>query len=340
MSLQQVCRFSYDRLVALLTSSIDKIGGEDDQAARLDAQVLSNELIPPNSAGASMATSFGATGMGVFPQPYEPQPGYAPYQPGRSQPSWPAGYFPFLPPPGPTGYFPFFQPYASYGAPFLPPQNSMQARKAFPSGSDVVDGVLNLSSGRVNPSYAKHLRESNALVNVDKLLEFLQLKQLDSGEVVTLDLSTNELPDEDLEFIAPIVQHLQCNVINLSFNRFGAAAERADLTNNPRKTVVEQIRRFVMLPSVRFVNLVGNYLTASDWLDWFQDLPAEAWDKIVFIPLVWVRDHVWDGSDIAGEHWRRSKDCHDFFYYSGTANPVFTTRDREILVFMKLPSAS
>ncbi|KJE90959.1 hypothetical protein CAOG_02178 [Capsaspora owczarzaki ATCC 30864] len=190
-----------------------------------------------------------------------------------------------------------------------------QARQAMP-GRGVVNGhILDLSNGFVSSS-ALALPGAIAASELKQHVETLLANDASVREISTLDLSGNELRNSDMQYLAQVVQILpSCKAVKLRRNRFGYGM--------PDASLLAELRKIVEQKSVLFVDVAGEMFTGSDWARLFSDWTKDLWEKLVFLPLVWLRDHNWSNPDICGSFETASRDCHERYYRSKEHEPNF-----------------
>ncbi|KJE89826.1 hypothetical protein CAOG_01247 [Capsaspora owczarzaki ATCC 30864] len=189
----------------------------------------------------------------------------------------------------------------------------------------VVNGVLALKDGAVVSTCYGKSKFSDALTTMDGLKTYLQdrLGDLSLLQVTTLDLSGNELLNEDLPYVCDVVNALQCPVVKLRSNRFGMGQPSTEL-NSP----VHYLASMAASAYVRFVDIVGNYVVGVEWAPAYQRFAnPTTWHKLVYIPLVWLKGHDWTKPDICGQYVTAAKDCHEDFYWANLSDPVFSRSD-------------
>ncbi|XP_004365001.1 hypothetical protein CAOG_00130 [Capsaspora owczarzaki ATCC 30864] len=189
----------------------------------------------------------------------------------------------------------------------------------------VVNGVLSLKDGSVQSAASSEGRSTQVFAPIDKLLGHLEdrLGNLARLEIVTLDLSGNDLRNSDMPYIVKLVQALKCPVIKLRSNRLGMG-----IPTKEENTPVHYLASLAAEEFVRFVDIVGNYVAAVDWAPAYQQYANETtWNKLVYIPLSWLEDHKWSEPDICGQYVESAKNCHKKFYWANLSDPVFTRHD-------------
>ncbi|KJE97860.1 hypothetical protein CAOG_07942 [Capsaspora owczarzaki ATCC 30864] len=191
----------------------------------------------------------------------------------------------------------------------------------------VVNGVLSLTNGAVLSAAAVVDSSTQPFASMDLLQQYLEdrLGNLARLEIVTLDLSGNDLRNSDMPYIVTLVQALKCPVVKLRSNRLGMGVPTTD-NNSP----VHYLVSLAAEKYVRFLDIVNNYVSAVDWDPAYRQFTSNnetTWRKLVYLPLSWVSTHKWQSS-ICGEHTDAAMDCHNKFYWAGLTDPVFTRSDQ------------
>ncbi|KJE91083.1 hypothetical protein CAOG_02272 [Capsaspora owczarzaki ATCC 30864] len=179
----------------------------------------------------------------------------------------------------------------------------------------VVGNCLDIS-GRVSSSELPLRPGSISAKELECYIQKLLPDARSAYAVTTLILSDNELRNPDMAYAAAAVQLLPlCRAVKLRRNRFGYGT--------PDRAMIAELRKIVENESVRFVDVAGEMFTGSDWQEAFSDWPEALWQKLVFIPLVWLKGHNWNNPDICGPFVAASRACHERYYASNEPEPIF-----------------
>jgi len=116
------------------------------------------------------------------------------------------------------------------------------------------------------------------------------LKKLPSetkSTIVTLDLSNNNLVDQDLKELLPLVLLLpNCKRLVLSGNRFHGYERTTRL-------LVDQSLLQLLNTFLEWVDITGNPVASMDRQDLFRKLKAKQLLKLIWIPEGWLAGSAW-----------------------------------------------
>jgi len=148
---------------------------------------------------------------------------------------------------------------------------------------------LNLS-GRVFSKVYKG-KVLTRLIPADELVSKLKtLKEVDFSTVTEVDLTRNQLNDDDLPHIYELATLLpKCAVIDISHNRFHG------LQDGDCFVADKALFNLLELKQIKLVVIIGNALATRDREDLFKKLEAntELLAKLVWIPKVWLSHEGW-----------------------------------------------
>lgn len=115
-----------------------------------------------------------------------------------------------------------------------------------------------------------------------------QTSNLKALFVVTLDVSFNELMNEDMPFIISLVKELECPVVKLRFNRLGvnASGHNYDLVNLAIQELLEH-------SFTRFIDISGNNMVDINNKPFFQNLTEKQLSKLIFVHRPWLSSLTW-----------------------------------------------
>jgi len=159
-----------------------------------------------------------------------------------------------------------------------------------PSDSiETVNGCLNLRDRLISSKFKESTKGlPEYLIVTDSLPD--KIKSLDKAQIKILDLSRNNLTDEDFESIYHVATELpNCEEVDLSVNRIQGRAR-------------EWLLKILRVGHVKWVNVVMNALASVECKDFFQQLKKREKDesgKEIFTKLIWIPDN-W----LKGAGWR------------------------------------
>ena len=142
-------------------------------------------------------------------------------------------------------------------------------------------------------------------ITVDRLEGFLVDRQCDK-----LDLSQNNLLDEDLRAIANLTEKIRLKELDLRYNRFYGESE-------PLKSIVTNHMRTILRNVEEWVIITGNALASVDRKDFFSGLSKKELEKLIWIPQIWLAPGNWKVVVENAEDQELVKAQHELFYSSG-----------------------
>lgn len=107
-------------------------------------------------------------------------------------------------------------------------------------------------------------------------------------QIRRVDLSRNDLFDEDMEPVAEFIQLLpNCEHVLLRLNRFHGVIEKTG------QIMDQALEKMLAQPSMQYVDVTHNPLASTDRQDFFRQLPVESLTKLIWIPRQWLASNAW-----------------------------------------------
>ena len=124
----------------------------------------------------------------------------------------------------------------------------------------------------------------STLTSVSLLQESMAI---DPNKILHLDLSANNLLDEDLQFLVPLIcKSPNIKTVNLSENRFhGTLPEQRERVDRNLKMILQHVQEYV--------DISKNPLATIDRSDFFESLDQSFFAKLIFIPKIWLHGDSW-----------------------------------------------
>jgi len=165
---------------------------------------------------------------------------------------------------------------------------------------EIQDDKLNLRSKVISSEFAE-LPSSRLSLDV-----VLKLVQEGKHTAKVLDLSYNQLLDCDMSIVAELARVLQCEVVDISVNRFHGIHRKDEYK------VADYVKQ--ILQQVKILNIVGNPFASIDKKEFFMSLSEEGFQKLVWIPKSWLTGLGW--KQVAEKYQSTIQNTHDNYYKS------------------------
>lgn len=109
------------------------------------------------------------------------------------------------------------------------------------------------------------------------------IKSISNG-AVEVDLSNNNLTDEDVPAIVLLTETCTPKTVNISSNRIHGVADTQNMTEEAIMKILEV---------VQFLNITWNPFASTDKKDFFARLKQQQLERLVWIPEAWVSAGHW-----------------------------------------------
>ena len=147
---------------------------------------------------------------------------------------------------------------------------------------DVERGMLNLRARMISYRMAPY---GQGRISTSALRALL-MHYSSLGHIKSIDMSWNNLLDDDLSVIAEALLEVQatCEVINLASNRFHGVVSDVALI---------ALSKILSLPKLRYLDITGNALATVDQLTFFHACSKEEFSRLIFIPSNFLKGSAW-----------------------------------------------
>jgi hypothetical protein len=131
-----------------------------------------------------------------------------------------------------------------------------------------------------------------------------ELKRFEDGKYDLIDMSNNNLHDEDFPVIcdALISNRISATVIDLSNNRFGISTSNSPCLRSAYTALERLLHNNNNL--FRYVVIYENPIVSYDHYEFFNRLSKDSLGRLIWIPKYWVEGSKW-------EHFLRDEDSKD-----------------------------